>query len=108
MAVTVVANGTHTPTTTGETELHATSTAGVYGYVVDTANMLGGDTVTLRVYVRGVSAGAWRLAYQSSFSHTQGEPAKAAPAVYAAYGYRATIQQNAGTFRSFPWHVVSL
>jgi len=67
----------------------------VSGYI-DLTNLAGGDTLIIRMYIRVVSGGAWRLYHQDGYN------GPVAPAVVHVverpenHGLRLTLQQTAG------------
>ena len=67
----------------------------ISGYI-DLTNLAGGDTVIIRMYLRVISGGAWRLYHQDEYN------GPVAPAVVHVverpenHGLRLTLQQTAG------------
>lgn len=78
-------------------------------FSVDCANMAAGDTVKLRVYANVNSAND-RLVQVAEFSGVQEVAMKASYArpIEAGGRYKVTMQQTAGTYRSFQWKVLEL
>lgn len=110
MAVAVNTSGSQTATGGGTEDVLATvtSTPGIYILAVDTANMVDGDTVELRVYGKARSSNTERLIYRASFSHTQADPLKESVAVATPHHIKVSLTQSAGTGRAFPWALYSL
>jgi hypothetical protein len=105
---TSISSGTQTATLTTEHDL-ATDTANhVYVLAVDTAAMVNGETLELRMYTKVLTGGTERLAYVAIYQHAQGEPAKYSPPVPADISLRATLKQTGGTGRAYPWKLLSL
>ncbi len=88
--------------------LYATTGAGTYALMVDTANLSLGDTLELSVDVAFASGGTRRQTYHVPYSHVQSDPGKISVPVIAPYGAEFHLKQTAGTGRSFDWCVVSL
>jgi hypothetical protein len=86
----------------------AITTAGVFVLVVDTANMVNGDVLELRLYTKYASGGTERQAYFASFSNVQGSPNLYSVPVPSDTSFKATLKQTAGTGRVFPWNILSL
>ena len=71
--------------------------------------MATGDIVTLRVY-SNANAAAYVLAYSATFSGSQPTPLKFSPPMPVETGgrYEVTLQQTAGTYRTFQWKVIEI
>lgn len=110
MALTLTASGTHSNTTSTETDLATVTAAGVYVLVVDGAALVNGETLTLRIYSKCLSGGTERLTYSAAYLHAQGEPIKLSVPVPSDISLRATIQETRSdtTTRSYPWKVLAL
>lgn len=105
---TSIASGTQTAVVNTEHTLATDTTNQTYVLVVDTANLVNGDTLELRIYTIALTAGTERLAYTATYSHAQGDPMKYSVPVPADISLKATLKQVAGTARSFPWKLLSL
>lgn len=108
MALTVAASGTQTATLTTEHTLATVTDPGVYALNVDTANLANGETLTLRLKVKTLSGGTSRQGYEAIFKHAQSEPSKFSVGVPVAVELVATLQQDGGTGRAFPWSLMKL
>lgn len=108
MAIAVLASGTQTATLTTEHTLATDVTGKTVVLVVDTANLVNGETVELKLYTKVLSGGTERLAYYATYIHVQGEPAKYSVPVPANISVKATLEQNGGTGRAFPWALLSI
>lgn len=108
--MTVAATGTQAATVTTEHTLNGGSftDAGTYVMHVNTANMVNGDTLVLRVYAKCVSAGSEVLAYMETFAHVQAQPLKISPPIRSEYSCKFTLNQDAGTSRNFEWAILRL
>jgi len=98
---TILADGT-------EQTLATVTTAGSYVLHVDLSALADGDTVVLRLKSRVLSGGTDRLAYEASFSHAQGTPLTYSIPVPTAHQIIATLEQTAGTNRSYDWSLLAL
>ena len=107
MAVASVASGSLT-TTSSEQDLSTQSSANVWVLAVDTANMVNGDEIVIRIYGKARTSDTERLLYVSRFAHVQSDPLKLSPPVPTPHHFRATLQRIAGTDRAYPWELRSL
>jgi hypothetical protein len=106
---TSIASNTLTATAGGTEDDLATDTAGhTYVLKVDTAAMVLGDVIELRLYDKCLSGGTERLAYVVVYQHVQGDPMKLSPPLPADIHIRATLKQISGSARTFPWKLLSL
>lgn len=107
MTVASVATGSLT-TTASEQDLSTQSTANVWVLAIDTANMVGGDEILLRIYGKARTSDTERLIYIARYAHVQSDPLKLSPPVATPHHYRATLQRVSGTDRAYPWELRSL
>ncbi len=106
MAVFENTGGTQTATVTTEHTLATITAAGSYQLLVDTSNMVMGDTVELRIKVKVRSASSSAQVMYEPYSHAQGDDAvKISPPVPAPFEFVATLKQTAGTSRDFVWSI---
>jgi hypothetical protein len=110
---TVVASGSLTATGGGtEDDIGSPpyDTAGTYVLVVDTANLVNGETVRLRGYREARSTDTQRVVYEASFSHAQSVPVKISVPlpIPTNCGLKFTLTQTGGTARAFPWSIETL
>ena len=108
MALAVVSSGTQTATLTTEHSLDVDTTGKTYVLVVDTAALVNGETLTLRIKTKCLSAGTQRLAYEAVYEHAQAVPMKYSIPVPANIEIEVTLRQDGGTGRAFPWALLSL
>lgn len=112
MAVTAEASGTQTATITTEHFVEDTNVAGVFTFHVDTAAMVAGDVLELRVYQMVLTGGASRVIYQQPFYGAQplDDLIKISIPVgnelTDATSLRFSLKQTFGTGRAFPWKVL--
>jgi hypothetical protein len=101
--VEVIAKGSLTADGSEQTLMEYTGLATVHGYV-DLGNMVDGDSVTIRVYVKIREGGDYRLYRSDVFTNKQAEPALYLLPRLSGFGFKVTLQQTAGTtFKSFDY-----
>jgi len=108
MALAIAASGTQTSVIGNEHMLATLTTGKTFCLKVDTAAMLNGDVLELRIYDIALAAGVERVAYYVAYAHVQGTPIKISVPVPSNISFRATLDQVAGVARTFPWVVLSL
>lgn len=108
MANTVAASGTQTATVNTEHTLSTQTTAATMVLKVDTANMVNGDTLELRIKGTVLSGGTDRVVYYGIFQNVQAEPLKISVPYPITQNAVFTLKQTAGTSRDFPWAVEQL
>lgn len=108
MAVSEHSGGSQSATIDTEHTLATITDSGTYVFVVDTANMVNGDTLELRIYTKARSGGTSRLAYSASYTNLQAAPQKYSVPVPSNVEFVATLKQVDGTGRAFPWAVLVL
>lgn len=106
--VTSIAHGSQTATIDTEHTLTTQTTAGVYVLVVDMTNLAAGDIVILKIKVKAVHDGSSTLAYTATFANAQSEPIKFSLPVPVDTEIIATLTQDDGTGRAFPWNLLKL
>ena len=108
MAISEHGTGTQTATINTEHTLNTTTpetTDGIYQLFVDTANMVAGDILELRIKEKVVSAGTIRQVLLATLAGAQSDPGWASPSLILLHGWDMTLKQTAGTGRSFPWSI---
>ena len=100
-------SGTQTAVIGTEHSLATITVARTLTLYVDTANMVNGDELELRVTKRVLVGGTNRLAYMASYAHIQAEPIKQSIPVISLFNAEFTLTQTVGTGRSFDWSVLS-
>lgn len=93
---TVTANGT-------EQILFESSETGEFSGYVDLANMVGGDVTTLRMYFKIKSGGTYRKFEDAEYTGAQSKPAIHISPMQSAYGYKFTLQQSVGEYKSYDY-----
>jgi hypothetical protein len=113
MVVTVEGSGTQSATVTTEHVLDTVTAAGVFVLIVDTANMVAGDILELRVKKPVLAAGTERVEYFAAFygaQITDDVLKTSVPVVQdsTAGGLLFTLKQTFGVGRSFAWKVLAI
>lgn len=108
MAISVKTSGSQTATLTTEHELLATTDAGVYVLSVDTANLVNGETLTLKVKKKVRTGDTVRDCHVAVYKHIQAAPIKISPPIPGPFGATFTLRQDGGTGRAFPWSIEQL
>jgi hypothetical protein len=75
---------------------------------VDLSAMVAGDVVTLRIKTAVRAGGVEGVAYAATLAGPTGSPIAFSPPVPMVNGGTVTLQQTAGTGRTYPWAVYSL
>lgn len=108
MAVTLVAEGTHTPSNTTAQYVTDLPRGAVSIVRIGLDPMQNGDTV--RVYATGFVGMAPTILSEETFTDDQGD--KAVELVVALddedYTGVVMLEQSAGTFRTFSWRVIQI
>ena len=68
---------------------------------IDLSPMQNGDSVTIRLYVKTTSTGNYVKYAEETYTDTQSLPALHLVTLPARYGIKITMQQTAGTYRTF-------
>lgn len=108
MAVTSVGAADQTATLDTEHTLDTETVAGVYVLVVDTANMVNGDVLRLKMKTKVQTGETSRIAYEAVYANVQGQPNKYSPPVPVDTELVCTLEQTDGTGRVFPWNLLKL
>lgn len=101
-------SGTQAATVTTEHTLNTTTpetTDGAFQLLVDLNAMAVGDRVTLRIKEVAVSGGTQREVWSATYQHAQARPMAVSPPIILLHGWDMTLEQEAGTGRSFPWSI---
>ena len=117
MAVSEKSGGSQTAVIDTEHTLATITAAGTYILGVDMSNLVDGDELELRIYVKMRSASASDCIYNQAYAHKQGDGAaanakgtvvKVSVPVPAPFQFIATLKQTAGTGRAFDWSIYEL
>ena len=98
----VIAEGTLVADGTEQTVVEYVGLAVVHGYI-DLQNMETGDEVVIRAYVRFKPDGAYKKYAEETYSGPQSLPALYVLPRLTVYGIKVTLQQTAGTYKSFDY-----
>lgn len=101
-------SGTQAATISTEHTLATITDISTYVLVVDCNAMAAGDTVKLRAKVKTLSGSTERLAYEETLSDVQASPVFLSVPIPTVHSVKFTLEQTAGTGRSFDWSVVAL
>lgn len=105
---TVLGSGNTTLSDGNETTLYESTSNKHFGAEVNLDEMLSGDTTRVKVYTKVLTGDAYAEFFDQTYSGVDG--GQGAPVIYfpfksGPYGYKLTIQQTAGTLRSYKWRV---
>jgi len=95
---TLVADGTEQ--TVVEYVASGDELAKISGYL-DLQNMVAGDEIIIRVYVKMLPDADYKLLHSYDFSGKQEEPALYFLPKLSGYAFKVTLQQTSGTYKSF-------
>ena len=106
MALSSVDSGTKTTDGTEQT-LTTNTSGGVFTLALDTANMVNGDEILVKIKTKILSGDTSQIAYAVPYKHAQtGAPNKYSIPVPADIEFVATIQRIAGSDRAYKWSVL--
>ncbi len=108
MAASVYDSNSQTATLTNEHPLVTVTAAGTYQLVVDAANLVNGEYLTLRIYGKARSTDSERLLHEMTYAHVQTCPLITSIPIVSPHHSKFTLEQNGGTGRAFPWAVYAL
>lgn len=108
MAASNAASGSQTATlNTNHTVVTQTAPTGgaSYQFVIDTANLVNGERLLVRMQSSVFNGQTLRDTYTSTFMHVQSQPVKPSPIISLDAGNQVSviIRQEGGTGRVFPW-----
>ena len=98
-------SGSQTATLGTEHTLATVTNAGRLTLAVDTANLVDGENVELRIYGKARTGDTERLIASFGYEHAQGADLKILGPFDSAHHMKLTLEQNGGTGRAFPWAV---
>jgi hypothetical protein len=87
---------------TEQTVVDAPGLLNLEGYI-DLSEMTAGDTVVLKRYVKIQEGGEYKLHASETYTGAQAQPLIRFPFMASYYGMKVTLQQTAGTYKSFPY-----
>jgi hypothetical protein len=108
-ALTVVTSGNQTADGSEDYLFASNTTAGTYILVVDTTNMVNGETVVLKIY-SGANSSSLILAYQATYVNAQTEPLKFSVPVPSDQAIRCSLTQSVyvSSYKTFYWKFLSI
>ncbi len=101
-------SGTTSPTVGVETTLATDTNNGTFVLEVETTNMVNGDLLEIRVYTITLAAATLTQAWKGTYQHAQINNHKISPPIASDQSIKCTINQVAGTSRSFPWKMLRI
>lgn len=106
----LLASGTQTATVSTEHTLYTSAAGGTFILEVDLSAMLSGDTVKLRLKGKTLSGGSVKTKYVETYFDAPAEADAIARSIPLPddLAVAFTLEQSAGTSRSYPWKVLSL
>ena len=75
---------------------------------IDLSNMVDGDSITVRAYVKIKDGGNYVTYKPETYSNSQPEQALYFLPRLSGYGYKITIQQTSGTYKSYDYLFVKI
>ena len=109
MTVAVNTDGDQLAVLNTEHTLATITAAGVYVLAVDLAVLAPIDEVVLRIYGKARSTGTERLLMRATYGPiTPYNPLVESIPITSPHHFRATLQQIAGSVRTWPWAVYEL
>ncbi len=101
-------SGSQTATLATEHVLATVITAGQYQCVVDVANLVLGETLTLKIYGKARTGDTERLIKEYGVTNAQDEALIQLDPIVSPHHLKFTLEQNGGTGRAFPWAVYAI
>ena len=98
----VVAKGSIVTDGTEQTLVEYVGMATISGWI-DLSNMKAGDVVRIRIYTKVKEDGDYVLYDMATYTDEQFKPALHFLPRLTGYAYKVTIEQTAGTFKSFDY-----
>lgn len=109
MTWTLSDSGTTAALTIGtETTLATDTNNGTFVLEVDTTNLANGDLLEIRIYTITLSGGTLTQAWKGTYQHAQINNHKISPPVASDQSIKCTLNQTAGTGRTFAWKMLRI
>ena len=105
---TSIADGSQTAVISTEHTLATITAAGSYVLGVDVSNMALGDKLTLRIKTKVRRVGTTRTTYIANYAHIQSTLNVLSIPIASPNEFVATLEQTAGTGRSYNWEITGL
>lgn len=101
-------SGTQTAVVSTEHTLATVTDDGNYALYVDCKNLVNGDRVRLRTKLKTLTGSTSAVVYDDVYEHAQADIVKISLPVTVDFEVVYTLEQEAGTARSFEWAVMQL
>jgi hypothetical protein len=109
MAWTLSSSGTTGALSIGsETTLVTDSNNATFVFEVDVTNLVNGDLLEVRIYTVTLNGGALTQAWKGTYQHNQLNDHKISPPIASDQSLKVTLNQQAGTGRTFPWKLLRI
>lgn len=108
MALVSIGSGTQTAILASEHALAQSSGIGVYVLLVDTSEMLSGDTLIIRIKTKVATGANFVIAYEDIFTDAQVAPNKYSIPLPSVVDMSCTISQSTGTPRTYKWNLLRM
>lgn len=89
-----------------ETTLATDTTNGTFVLEVDVSNLVNGDLLEIRVYTITLNGGSLTQAWKGTYQHAQINNHKISPPVASDQSIKCTLNQQAGTGRTYAWKML--
>jgi len=106
--VVVESSGTQVATVGADHSLATPTTGKTRVLLVDTAEMVAGDTVVLGFFGPVLAGGVSRRIVTTTFVGPVADPHTQSPPIVMPQGGSILLQQTEGTGRTYPWALVTL
>jgi hypothetical protein len=73
---------------------------------VDTSNLVNGDILEIRIYTVTLGGGSLIQAWKGTYQHAQVDNHKISPFIASDQSMKATLNQTAGTGRTYAWKIL--
>lgn len=75
---------------------------------VDTSNMALGDELEIRIYTMTLASSSLIQAWKGAYQHAQINNHKISPPIASDQSLKVTLNQQAGTGRTYPWKLLRI
>lgn len=109
MAWTLADSGTTAALSIGvETTLATDTSNATFVLEVETTNMALGDELEIRVYTITLNGGTLTQAWKGAYQHVQINNHKISPPIASDQSIKCTLNQQAGTGRTYNWKMLKV
>jgi hypothetical protein len=91
-----------------ETTLATDTNNATFVLEVDTSNLTLGDELEIRIYTIMLGGGSLTQAWKGAYQHAQINNHKISPPVASDQSIKCTLNQTAGTGRTFAWKMLRI